>query len=497
MKQALTSKKTMLAVALCFSSFVWTSAQTEQTDVLRLGLNDAIAIALSESPTVKIANKEIEKKKYAHKGAYAALFPQINFSADYTRTLKKQVMYMDGAFDMGAMLSPIVDPIIKGTEQTLANSVAGYNPGDLSQNIMQNTPPPVESSGNEGISVGRDNNWGVGFSAGMPLINPVLWKSLDISALDVELAVEQARSSKIDLLNQVRKSYYAVLLANDSYTVFRDSYNNALKNYNDVKSKFDQGLVAEYDLIRTNVAVRNVEPNMLQAANALVLAQWQLKAVLGLDLEQEIECSGALSDFSDELFADFISTDASVLDNNTTLKQFSIQEKQLKESLTLQKFEYLPTLSLSGAYQWTAMNNDFRFKDYMWNPFSMVGLSLSVPIFSGGGKVNKIKQTQTTIAQLYLQKDDLERNLRLAIKQSVDNMSTCVKRFDASRKGIEQAERGYAIAQKRYETGAGTLLELNDAELALTQSRLNLNQSIYEYVVSKAELERILGTINY
>ena len=71
-------------------------------------------------------------------------------------------------------------------------------------------------------------------------------------------------------------------------------------------------------------------------------------------------------------------------------------------------------------------------------------------------------------------------------------MNTCIKKFDAAQKGVEQAERGYMISQKRY-TGAGTWLEMNDAELALTQARLNFNQSIYDYMVAKADLEKVLG----
>ena len=72
-------------------------------------------------------------------------------------------------------------------------------------------------------------------------------------------------------------------------------------------------------------------------------------------------------------------------------------------------------------------------------------------------------------------------------------MNTCIKKFDAAQKGVEQAERGYMISQKRYDTGAGTWLEMNDAELALTQARLNFNQSIYDYMVAKADLEKVLG----
>lgn len=460
MERVLVRRKMMWVVLMLLPSLAFTSARAQ--DVLKLNLSKALEIALSENPTVKVADKEIEKKKYAQKGSYAALFPQISFAADYNRTLKKQVMYMDG-FDMGSTEMP------EGTEAV-----------DMSK----------------GIEVGRDNNWSLGFNASMPLVNASLWKSLSISALDVELSVEQARSSKISMVNQVKKSFYSVLLANDSYRVFKESYDNAMENYLDIKKKYEQGTVAEYDLIRADVTVKNSEPNMLQALNSLTLAKWQLKALLGMDLETEIDCEGTLVDFETELFADFLSTDTTLAEN-TDLKQIDLQAEQLKKTLMMQKFDYLPTLSLTGLYQWTSMNNDFKFKDYQWNPYSMIGVSLSIPIFSGGSKYHKIKQTQVSMQQMDLQREDTKRNLQLAIKQYMDNMNTCIKKFDAAQKGVEQANRGYLIAQKRYDTGAGTLLEMNDAELALTQSKLNFNQSIYDYMVAKSDLEKVLGLQNY
>lgn len=446
-------------------------SQSKAQDTIRLDLGKALEIALSENPTVKVANKEIEKKKYAKKGSYAALFPQISFGADYNRTLKKQVMYMDNIGGGSGM---------EGMMGAGAGSGSGSTDGSADVDLSN------------GIQVGRDNNWSLGFNASMPLVNASLWKSLSISGIDVELAVEQARSSKISMVNQVKKSYYNVLLANDSYQVFKESYDNAMQNYLDIKKKYEQGTVAEFDLIRADVTVKNSEPNMLQAQNALTLAKWQLKALLGMDLDTGIECSGTLTDYENELFADFLSTDTT-LANNTDLKQLDIQSKQLGKTLLMQKFDYLPTLSLTGLYQWNSMNNDFKFKDYRWNPYSVIGVSLSIPIFTGGSKYYKIRQTRVSMEQLDLQREDAERNLQLAVKQNIDNMNTCVKQFDAARKGVEQAERGYLISQKRYDTGAGTLLEMNDAELALTQARLNFNQAIFNYIVAKSDLEKIMG----
>lgn len=453
-------EKMMLAALILLPHF-WANQAIAQ-DTLRLDLGKTLEIALTESPTVKVANREIEKQKYAKKGAYAALFPQIDFTGNYSRTLKKQVMYMD--FDMSEM-------------------------GDMGGNMPEGGEIPDMD---KGFEVGRSNNWNMGFNASMPLVNASLWKSLSISAIDVEMAIEQARSSRIAMVNQVKKGFYAVMLAKDSYNVFKQSYDNAMENYLDIKRKYEHGSVAEYDLIRADVTVKNTEPNLLQAENSLKLAKWQLKALLGMDLDLPIECDGELTDFESELFGDYLATDT-VLANNTDLKQLELQSKQLQKSLIMQKFDFLPTLSLSGLYQWNAMNNDFKFKNYRWNPYSMIGLTITVPLFTGGSRYHKIKQTRVSIDQLKLQLDDTQRNLQLAVRQHVDNMNTCVKRFDAAQKGVEQAKKGYMISRKRYDTGAGTWLEMNDAELALTQAKLNFNQAIYDYMVAKADLDKVLG----
>lgn len=433
------SKKMMLIVGTMLSALSFLPGQAQEAPLV-LTLEQALEIALSENPTVKVAEQEIEKTEYARKGAYAALFPQIDFSASYDRTIKKQVMYFD----------------------------------------------------NQSVPVGTDNNYSLGFSAAMPLVNAQLWKSLDISALDVELAVEQARSSKIDMVNQVKKSFFAVLLAKDSYEVFLESYHNAMENYLDIERKYNQGLIAEYDLIRADVTVKNTEPDVFQAENALALAKWQLKALMAVDLDLNIECQGELTDYETDMYTDYVSSDTNLVENSS-LVQMDIQTEQLQETLKMQKYEYIPTLSLTTNYQWISMNDNFKFKDYVWNPYSVVGVTLAVPIFSGGSKYNNIRQTRITINQIKLQREDTERNLELAVKQYRDNMATNIKQLEAARKAVDQSERGYLIAQKRYDTGAGTLLEVNDAKLAMTQAKLNFNQAIYDYMVAKADLDKTLG----
>ena len=476
----LISKKTVLTwvVVLAFGQ-TWGQ---EQKEALTLTLDQALEIALNENPTVIVAGQEIEKKEYAKKGAVAQLFPQIAASAGYTRTLKKQVMYMGGGSG-GGITSMIMEPIaglIKPVYDELGMTFPDITGGG-------------QSSGDGGMEVGLDNNWMGGFSLSLPIFAPTLYKSIQLTSIDIELAAEQARSSRQDLVNQVTKAYYQLLLAQDSYEVLQQSYKQAEDNFRIVNNSFEQGLVSEYDKIRAEVQVRNLNPSLIQARNAVTLTKLQLKVLIGVDGDRELEVMGQLSDYEDAMYIDYMKADTTLLENNSMLRQINLQAKMLKKVHEMDKATYLPTISLSGMLQWMAMNENFRFGDYKWNPYSTVGITISVPLFTGGARSHKIKQTKIQMQQLDWNRINLQRNLNMQTESCMKNMEQSVEQLASNKENVNQAMKGRTIAQKRYEVGKGTILELNDSELALTQTKLTYTQAIYNFLVAKTDLDLVLG----
>lgn len=488
------SKKIGVALIAIFIPFMG-SAQEKETAPIELSLEKAIEIALSENVSVKVADLEVQKKKYAKQGAQSSLYPQIDAVGQYSRAVKKQVMYMDGAFDMAGMLKDATAPVVIGTDLVMQEHVSGYQAGQLGQIVdgiwNQSASGDTESS-DGGIEVGRDNTWTGGFQLNWPVVVPTLWKSLEISSKEVEVAVEAARASKIDMINSVRKGYYGVLFAQDAYKVLQESYDNAILNYENIKLKYEQGLVSEFDLIQADVNAKNIKPNLIQTQNALELATLSLKALMSIDMEQEIVVTGSLLDYEEELYKELLTIDPS-LENNSDLRQFDMQTDMLKKSLQLYKSQYLPTLAITGNYMWMSMNNDFKFGDYKWNPTSTVGLAVSIPIFDGFKKRSDIRQTKVSLEQMDLQREDIVRNLNLAVTNSVSNMTNYVEQVYSTKDVVAQAKKGYEISLKMYDTGMTTLLELNSAQLGLTQASLAFNQAIYNFLASKADLDKTLG----
>ena len=435
------------ALALSASAEEQQVAQPEQKLVLTL--EQALEIALSENPTIKIADQQIEIKRYAKQGTYASLYPQIDATASYQRVIKKQTMSMD----------------FGGQTQT--------------------------------IKVGSDNSFNGGVALGMPVINAQLWESLKVSALDVELAVEQARSSRIDMVEQVTKAYYGILLAKQSQELYQSVYDNAVENHEIVNKRFDVGSVSEYDLIRSNVSVQNALPNVIEAEYTVTLALWQLKALLGIDLQREIDVTGSLMDYVHVLDKSYDISQLN-LENNSTLKQLDMQEQMLEHAVKITKLANVPSLSVNAAYLYTALGNDGKFfKKEAWNPYSYAGLQLNIPIFAGNKRRAATREANLNLSNLKLQRENVERQLRVGIVQYLNNMQSSVKKYHASAATVDQAQRGYDIAVKRYDVGRGTLVEIDNSQVALTQAELQRNQSIYNFLTAKVSLDKVLGDYNF
>ncbi|MCM1503192.1 MAG: TolC family protein [Bacteroidales bacterium] len=450
-------------------------ADSSEAPVL-ITLEQALQIALSENVSVKVADKEIERTGFARKGTYAALFPQIDVSGNYQRTIKKQVMYMD--IDMSKM----------------GGAAGGDSAGAGSEgSAPEGAEGGASASMADGLEVGRWNTWSAGVTAAMPIVNAQLWESIKISGTAVELAVEKARESRLNMVTQVKSAFYATLLAKEAFNVYREVYENAVKNYEETEKKYNAQKASELDLTRAKTTVANAVPNVYNAESSVILALWQLKAVLGVDLDANVDVAGELSDYADTMFRDLHQNDSVTLDNNTTMKQLALQAEQLARNIRLQKYAYIPTLSAAFSFSVNAMTNDFKFDQYKWTPYSYVGVSLSIPIFSGGKRLNDVRQAKNQYQQLQLQTTDTERTLKIAIRQSLNTMETNMKSYYAAQTAVATAQKGYDIAEKSYQVGRSTLIELNDAQLALTQARLSESQAIYNFIVAKAQLEQVIG----
>ena len=419
---------------------------------LALSLDECIRIALNENPTIKIQEMEITRVDYSHKEALGQLLPSINLAGQYTRNLSLQTMYMD-------------------TE-----------------------------NGTMAIKMGSDNTHSGGFQAQIPLIVPQLWKSIKLTDNQILQNVEAARANKLSLVNQVEKTYYALLLAQDSKRVIEENHATAKLNADIFQKKYDLGAASEYDVLRANVAVTNLEPSILEADNSINALMLQLKVLMGMDVRTEIMPSQQLDDFRGEMYERVMSNTLgsdTTLANNTNLKSLDLQTDYLKKVLDVQKMAWYPTLTGSASVMWHSMNNGSPISGFRWSRASNVGLTVAFPIFQGGQRYYKQKQAEIAVEEMKWQRENLERNLHMQVATQNDAIAKNLKQIESNEAGVHMAEKANDIMQKSFKIGAATFIQLRDTEDALMAARLAYYQAIYNYLVAESDLEYVLGNTHY
>lgn len=343
--------------------------------------------------------------------------------------------------------------------------------------------------------MGRDatSTWNGILSVNLPVYAPAVYRTMKLGRMDIELAGEKSRESRLDMINQVTKAYFQLLLSQDSYDVLKGSYAYSEKNYEMVNAKYQAGSVSEYDKISAEVQMRNLRPSLVAAENAVRLAEVQLKVLLGIsDAELGLVVDDSLKAY--EHCVNLVERPENKgLLQNSVMRQYDLNEKILAQTLKVQKTNFFPTLSMNYQFQDQSLfNDDFRFWHYDWAPSSTIALTLSVPLYRASN-FTKLQSIRIQMQQLGENRINTERQLNMQVQSCLDNMTASVEQMGSNKESVAQAEKGRMIAEKRYNVGKGTMLELNNSEIVLTQALLAYNQAIYDFLVAQADLKYLYG----
>ena len=430
--------KTVLAMLTAFTFAV--NAQ-ESTPTMHLTLDKAIEIALSDNPTMKVAEKEIELKEVSKTEAWQNLLPTVSLNGTISYNIKvAEVKTSMGSFKMG---------------------------------------------------MDDSNTWNGALQVSIPIYAPAVYQTMNLTESDLQLAIEKSRGSEIDLVNQVTKAYYQLMLAQDSYEVLNENYKLAETNFNVVNAMYKQGRVSEYDKISAEVQKSNAWPSVVSGKNGVELAKLQLKVLMGITAKIDIIVDDNLKNYEKEMTRTVLNEID--LTRNSSLRQIDLQSELLGRQYKLLKTSFLPTIALVGSYQYQSVSNtNWEFYHYDWSNASSLTLSLSIPLYKASNftslKSNKIQQYQLAETRL-----NTERMLNMQAQSYIDNMNASAEQLESNKTAVELAEKGLEISQKRYDVGRGTILELTNSQVSLTNVKLTYNNTIYDYLVAKSDLNKVLG----
>ena len=445
---------------ICFGLMSLGLAQAQEQStaanagILSLSLDEAIEIALTDNPTVKVANLEIERYDYVRKQVVSTLYPQVDASAQYSLALRRQEMA-------------------------------------------------------EGLSFGGKNTFNVAGTVSLPLFVPAVYRQMKMTRTQMETAVESARASRIDLVAAVRAAFYNVLLAEQSLEVLNEAVLTTQRVVDNTRDLYENGLAAEYDYLTAQVQLSNLKPQVIQTQNAIEITKLQLKMYLSIPEDVDVEVRGSLDDFRTEvLLWDNYSTDVS---QNTTLRTLDLQRELLEHQEKLIQTSRMPTVAAFGQISYIGqersdlggmlggmIGGETASQSKFWWQYPInLGAQISIPLFAGFKKTNQLREVRNQMQQLDMQREYAEEGVRLQVQQAINTLLTARETMLSNELTVEQATKAYDISLTRYNAGAGTILELNSSQLSLTQAQLSYSQSIYDFLTAFAEYEKALGAETY
>ncbi|MBS4034020.1 MAG: TolC family protein [Ignavibacterium sp.] len=436
-----------------------------------LTLDDAIHLALENNTDIKISLMNTERSRAAVREAFGYALPSLDLSANFAHFLKKPKMPFP---DFEALLTNATYSIL-------------FDEGVLPRDDNKFKPMQTQLQ-----SFAQTNNYEASLTLTQILFSSTVFRGIGASQIYYDLSVAELRNTIGKTKLNVERAFYGSLLMKEMLGITRASFENAQENLSNVNALFDQGLVSDFDRMQAEVQVENIRPTLMQMENMLATTLNDLKLVLGIDQSLDIDVTGEFvyrpEELSDE--ADMIDF---ALTNNHGLQSLKLKMNVDEEFIALDLSEYWPTLAAFGNYTYAGSSDKWDFQNYN---SATVGISFSMNLWKGHQTRNRVQQATITYKQTEQQLEQLRDYITNQVKAKMLELKRVQSLVEAQERNVNLASRAYDIATIRYKEGTGSQLEVQNADVALKQARINRIQSIHSYIITKYELEQILGRIN-
>lgn len=299
-------------------------------------------------------------------------------------------------------------------------------------------------------------------------------------------SIKQARQETI--LN-VKQAFYGYLLARKFLEVAEESVSLAEKHLKNVRNLVEVGMATKFDLLRAEVQLANLQPQLIRARNGLQMSELALKNLLGLDLDQPIEIKGELA--YQEVQINPEEARQKALLNRPEIHQLAYQRQMAGEMIKLARASDLPTVAIGGQLNY--WSNYLNFRKNNWENYYTISLALNIPIFNGFAGQAQAAQARALARELDYSIKGLTEAIKLEVDQAILNYQQAREALLSQQKNVEQAAEAVRLAELNFSEGLATTLDVTTAQVALSQARTNYAQALYECLIALANLEKATG----
>ncbi|MCG6955607.1 MAG: TolC family protein [Gemmatimonadetes bacterium] len=476
-------KRALIVAVAVILTLTWVTAEAllgqEATATRTFSLGQAVNTALHQNRDVQAARLALQEADKQVTEAWSQVYPSVDFSASYTRNVSPSVNFLPAVF---------------------------FNPQAGPDDFIK-------------VQFGADNVWNSAINVEQPLFSGSAFIGVGAAGRYKDLQREMVRGITQNVVTQVRTAYYHLLLAQEQVRLTQNSVHRVQESLKETQAMNKAGLASDYDVLRLQVELANLEPNLRRSQNAVSQARREIAVQLALPDSESVAVEGSLAEMNlDSLdansaanrgvlaYAGFDGEGAQEAreavgmaeDQRSDLRQLELTQSLRKTEMRLEQIAYLPKITLFGSYIINAQNNgspEFFGQPGLRAYSRNVGVRVTVPIFQGFRRNARIDEKRAALRQAETQTRLAEAQARAQVQTLVDQTDEALLRARGQKLAVGQAQRGFDIASAQYREGLSSQLELTDAEVALRQSEFNYAQAVYDYLVARAQLDQATGRV--
>jgi outer membrane protein TolC len=433
--------------------------------------HQAAEYAAKNNVLVKNALVDVQIQQQTNREITAAAFPQVN-----------------------ANINTSYSPNI--TIQTLPNFIAAGTYGVLSQEGVVdrngNSIKPPTDIGFIEAQFGTKFNTIAGVSLQQLLFEGQVFVGLQARRASIEFAQKNVEVTEENIKANIYKIYYQLAAGNNQLAILDANIARLQKLLSDTRKLYENGFAERLDIDKLTVQLSNLQTEKQKVITSFENGYLGLKVLMGMPVKDTLVLTDTVN--YEEIRSGVL--DATLYNYNDRPEfQYAELGKTLNEyNIKRYKLTYFPTVALASNYNYLRQSNKFGFGGN-WNPSSLIGLQINVPIFDGFARAARIQRAKLQLEQTSNRIEDLKLTIDREVQQAINNYTNSLATLDNQKRNMELAEKVYNQTKKKFEIGTGSQTEINNANADLRVAQSSYIGALYDAIIAKIDFLKATGKL--
>lgn len=420
------------------------------------------------------------------------------------------VLTLRQCIDYAMQHQPMLNKALINVEvahETNAVSLAGWLPqvnasGNLvhyfqqsGNNVAVNTGAGSTTTTTSTTRSSSVNSFIPGVAVSQAIFNPGLLYASKSAPLFIQQATQVTDSTKIFLVTTVTKSFYNLLLTLEQINVLKEDTARLSKNLTDAYHQYKGGIVDETDYQEAGISLNNSKAQLKQAQESVVPQYTSLKQLIGYPTEKQFNVDFDTLRMKSNI--DIDTTQQLQYEKRIEYQLVNTNKALQEQTVNYYRTAFLPTVSGFFNYNLEFENNKFSNLFENSYPSSLIGLSVSVPIFTGFARIHNLKKAQLQEQEIEWDQTDLRARINTEYTSALANYKSNKYNLQVLEKNVQMASRVYFVVTLQYKQGIVPYLNVITAESNLITSKISYLNALFQVLTSKVDLEKAMGNITY